>query len=499
MAVNSLILDSKKTFYNDKIDSCVGDQKELFKTIDKIMHNFEEPQLPSHNSLDELVNKFAFFFVTKISEIRKQVINNSTSNTWTDEKILSPELLADFHPATENEIKKLIKESPSKSCSDPIPTWLIKKCIDYLVPIITVGINLSLSSGNMPSNLKEAILIPLIKKACLNPEIFNHFRPISNLTYLSKHIEKVVATRLFDHMTTNGLHECLQSSYQKYHSTETALTCIHDDILRAVDEKQCVIFLLLDLGAAFDTIDHDMLLSRLRKYIGLRDTAFNWFRSYLSQRQQSVLINGVKSKMVPLSCGVPQGLVLGPILFTIYLLPLGDTIRKPGLKFHMYADDCQLYISFSMSTNEAVSSMQMAIDDIRAWYAANMLKLNDDKTEMLVIGSKYRTIPKLPDLNVGSTVITPGEHVRNLGVIMDTKFTMEPHITKIMQIAFLKIRQNSYYRKLLTPSAAKTLIHAYITSKLDYCNGLLHGLPTNIVAKLQSILNTAARLVTKTR
>ena len=242
-----------------------------------------------------------------------------------------------------------------------------------------------------------------------------------------------------------------------------------------------------------------MLLSRLRKYIGLRDTVLNWFRSYLSQRQQSVLINGVKSKTVPLSCGVPEGSVLGPILFTIYLLPLGDIIRKHGLKFHMYADDCQLYTSFSMSTNEAVSSMQMAIDDIRAWYAANMLKLNDDKTEMLVIGSKYRTIPKLPDLNVGSRVITPGEHVRNLGVIMDTKFTMEPHITKIMQIAFLKIRQISFYRKFLTPSAAKTLIHAYITSRLDYCYGLLYDLPTNLVAKLQSIFNTVARLVTKTR
>ena len=164
----------------------------------------------------------------------------------------------------------------------------------------------------------------------------------------------------------------------------------------------------------------------------------------------------------------------------------------------MYADDCQLYTAFSMSTNEAVSSMQMAID-IRAWYAANMLKLNDDKTEMLVIGSKYRTIPKISDLNVGSTVITPGEHVRNLGVIMDTKFTMEPHIIKIMQIAFLKIHQISYYRKLLAPSAAKTLIHAYITSRLNICSGLLYGLPTNLVAKLQSILNTAARLVTKTR
>ena len=291
-------------------------------------------------------------------------------------------------------------------------------------------INLSLSSGNIPSNPKVAILIPLIKKAYVDPEIFNHFCPISNLTYLSKLIEKVVATRLFDHMTTNGLHECLQSSYDKYHSTETALTCIHDAILRVVYEKQCIILLSLDLSAAFDTFDHDILLSRLRKYIGLRDTALNWFRSYLSQRQQSVLINGLKSKTVPLSCGVPQGKVLGPILFTTYLLRLGDIIRKHGLKFHMHADDCQLYTSFSMSTNEAVSSMQMAID--RAWYAANMLKLNDDKTEMLVIGSKYRTIPKHPDLNVGSTVITTSEHVRNVGVIMDTKFTMEPLIIKIM-------------------------------------------------------------------
>ena len=127
--------------------------------------------------------------MTKISEIRKFVINNSTSNTWTDEKIFSPELLADVYPATENEIKKLIKKSPSKSCSsDPIATWLTKKYIDYLVLIITVVINLSLSSGNMPSYLKEAILIPLIKKACLDPEIFNHFRPVSNLTYLSKRL-----------------------------------------------------------------------------------------------------------------------------------------------------------------------------------------------------------------------------------------------------------------------------------------------------------------------
>ena len=182
--------------------------------------------------------------------------------------------------------------------------------------------------------------------------------------------------------------------------------------------------------------------------------------------------------------------------YSFYNLPLASWWH--GLKCHMYADDCQLYTAFSMSTNDTVSSMQMAINDIRAWYAANMLKLNDDKTEMLILGSQYHTIPKLPDLNVGSTVSTPGEHVRNLGVIMDAKFTMEPYINKTMQIAFLKNRLISYYRKFLTPSAVQTLIHDYITSRLDYCNGLLHGLPTNLITKLQSILNTAARLVTKT-
>ena len=188
------------------------------------------------------------------------------------------------------------------------------------------------------------------------------FSSISALSQIDISAQKVVATRLFDHIATNGLLESLQSSYKKYHSTETALTFIHDDILRAVNEKQCVILLLLDLSVTFDTIDHAMLLSRQQRYIGPRDTALNWFQSYLSQRQQSALINGVKSETVPFSCGVPQGPLPGPIFF--HNLPLASWWH--GLKFHMYADDCQLYTAFSMSTNDTVSSMQMAINDIRA-------------------------------------------------------------------------------------------------------------------------------------
>ena len=143
--------------------------------------------------------------------------------------------------------------------------------------------------------------------------------------------------------------------------------------------------------------------------------------------------------------------------------------------------------------------MEALICDISSWYAKNMLKLNDDKTEMLIIGSKYCQIPQIPNFHVGSSVITPTSHVKNLGVIMDSNFTMEPRINNTMSAAFFKLREISYYRRFLTPSCAKTLIHAYITSKLDYCNGLLYELHSQQLNRLQSILNTAARLVTMTR
>ena len=373
-------------------------------------------------------------------------------------------------------------------------------CMDELVPIITLITNVSLSKGVMPSNLKEAVLIPLLKKVFLDPELFKNFRPVSNLTFLSKLIERVVALRLHDHMKLNNLYEEFQSSYRKCHSTETALTAVHDDILRHIDERRNVILLLLDLSAAFDTIDHVILLSRMQAYLGVSDTALEWFKSYLTDRKQSVLLNGVRSKSIPLTCGVPQGSVLGPILFTIYMLPLGKIISRHGIQYHMYADDCQLYTTFS-STNGAdcVANMEALIHDIRSWYAENMLKLNEEKTEMLLIGSKYRQIPILPDLYVGSSIITPASQVKNLGVTMDTKFTMVPHINNTMRAAFFKIREISYYRKFLTMPCAKTLIHAYITSRLDYCNGLLYGLPVQQLNRLQSIMNSSARLVTMTR
>ena len=149
------------------------------------------------------------------------------------------------------------------------------------------------------------MLVPLIKKIVLDPEILNSFRPISNLPFISKIIEKVVASRMNQHMLSNNLHEIMQSSYKEFHSTETALTCVLDDLLCAIDDKKSALLLMLDLSAAFDTVDHNILLNRMENRLGIRGNALNWFKSYLSERSQCVLIKGIMSNQKELRFGVP--------------------------------------------------------------------------------------------------------------------------------------------------------------------------------------------------
>ena len=169
-------------------------------------------------------------------------------------------------------------------CLDLLPAVLLKENFDMLLPTLCRIVNLSLESGYVPPSLKTAVLLPLLKKPSLDHELLSNYRPISNLKVISKIIEKVVAVRLQDYLESNQLNEPLQSAYKRFHSCETALVCVHNDILRAIDDRHCVILLLLDLSAAFDTVDHDILLTRLKSKFSICGTALEWFRSYLTNR-----------------------------------------------------------------------------------------------------------------------------------------------------------------------------------------------------------------------
>ena len=207
-----------------------------------------------------------------------------------------------------------------KTCAlDLLPASVLTKCLQRLLPVITDIVNRSLDEALRPNSLKTALIIPLLKKTNLDTEDFKNFRPVTNLPFVSKLIEKSVAVQLVQYIDDNNFDEKLQSAYKKLHSTETALLRIHDDILRTVDRGCTVVSLLLDLSAAFDTVDHGLLLPRLNTRFGIKGKVLAWFKSYPTDRSQFVSINGSNSSHSDLMFGVPQGSVLGPILYLLYV------------------------------------------------------------------------------------------------------------------------------------------------------------------------------------
>ena len=298
-----------------------------------------------------------------------------------------------------------------------------------LLPIITKIVNLSLSSGTFPITLKKAIIKPVLKKHGMSTEEFSSFRPISNLKFISKAIEKVVAAQLIEHLNRNNLHETFQSAYKQYHSVETALLRVHNDILKAIDGQRSVFLVLLDLSAAFNTVNHEILLERLFSRFGVNGLALRWFESYLSDRSFQVSVQGGISTSRSFQCGVPQGSILGPILFLMYTSPIGDILREHCINFHLYADDTQLYITFETSSLEEMGfarcKVEACVHEIDKWMMSNKLKLNTDKTEVLLLSAAHRPRPPFDSLRCCGHDISPKSTVRNIGVIFDEKISLE--------------------------------------------------------------------------
>ena len=250
---------------------------------------------------------------------------------------------------TEDSVKSVITKMSSSSCLlDPQPTWLMKKCLMSNLPALTRIVNLSLQSGIFPADAHQAIVTPIIKKTSLDKEDVKSYRPVSNLSYVTKLIEKVVATQFVDHLSRNELNDSMQSAYRANSSTETALMKLQNDILSAYDVQRGVLVVLLDLTAAFDTTRSQLLLQLLQSRFHLSTVAHKWMR-YIPH-WMVIYVSAYNYYSEPwnyYNYGVPQGSVLGPVLFSAYLLYHSLTIiRKHGLSYIVYADDIQLYTTY---------------------------------------------------------------------------------------------------------------------------------------------------------
>ena len=274
---------------------------------------------------------------------------------------------------------------------------------------------------------------------------------------------------------------------------------MHNDILRAIDDGECVILVLLDLSAAFDTVDHDILITRLKHRFGITGKALGSIQSYLSGRTQFVKIGTERSSTRNLICGVPQGSVLGPILYSMYTSPLTDIISEHNMNHHFYADDSQIYVSFKPSPAGEPSASKQRIEScihVNNWMSANGLMLNHDKTELLVLHARHRPQPPLESILVCSDVVYPSNSAKNIGAWFDTVMSMDKQINSICQSAFYHLSNIAQISKHLSFRHRETLIHTFVTSKIDQYNILLSGLRQDQVRKLQYVQNSAARLLT---
>ncbi len=383
--------------------------------------------------------------------------------------------------------------NPTTCPLDPIPTHLLQAISSSVIPALTRIINTSLHTGTFPTAFKQARVSPLLKKPALNPALLENYRPVSLLPFIAKSLERVVFNQLSLFLAQNNILDHNQSGFRSGHSTETALLSVTEALRLARAASKSSVLILLDLSAAFDTVNHQILMSILRK-MGISGTTLLWFESYLSDRSFRVSWRGEVSKSQLLATGVPQGSVLGPLLFSIYMSSLGSVIQKHGFSYHCYADDTQLYFSFQPDDPTVTARIAACLSDISSWMMDHHLQLNLAKTALLVFSAN----PSLHhnfSIQLGSSTITPSRTARNLGDVIDDQLSFTDHIATTARSCRFALYNIRKIRPFLSEQATQLLVQALVLSRLDYCNALLAGLPACTIKPLQLIQNAAARVV----
>ncbi|KAK3554931.1 hypothetical protein QTP86_001562 [Hemibagrus guttatus] len=424
------VTSAKTSFYKEKLETSAQDPRKLHNIFSSLLN---PPAPPSPSSLT--AKDFATFYTEKIERICQTFTSLPTSPTSHSQHSATPSLTQLSTVASEEVLQITRSCNPTTCPLDPIPSAMLQTISPDLLPFITS-----------------------------HQWIFN-----------------------------NNLHDPNQSGFKAAHSTETALLAVTEKLHAARSAKLLLVLILLDLSATFDTVNHKTLLSTLRS-LGICRTAWEWFASYLDGRSYQVTWKGLTSAPHRLSTGVPQGSVLGPLLFSLYTHSLGKVISSHGLSYHCYADDTQLIFSFPPSDTTASARISACLADISSWMTAHQLKLNPSKTELLIIPGDPSPAQDLA-ISLSNSMISPSATARNLGVTMDNQLSFSSHVTNVTRSCRFLLYNIRRIRPFLSTQATQVLVQSLVISRLDYCNSLLAGLPLNAIRPQQMIQNAAARLV----
>ena len=495
---------TKTIYYNKQFENFKSDIKKTWKHINEVLSrgktkselpNFiicEDKTLTDNKDIADCFNKFYSNIGQKLAESIKSPPNQSYSQ-YLNEHITSR---LNFTPVTTEEVLKIIGNLKSKSSSghDGISSIILKEIKNSIAPILTLCINQSIVTGIFPNLLKNAIVKPVYKKE--DPNLVDNYRPISLLPIVSKIFEKIIFKQTYEYFAKNKLLYDSQYGFRKGHSTELATIEFSDRVLESLEHGKTPLAVFLDLSKAFDTIDHTILLQKL-KYYGVRDTAFKWFCSYLSNRKQSVTFKDKSSDEANIVTGVPQGSILGPLLFIIYMNDITKASDK--FKFTLYADDTSLVeplCTFETNILNISQSINNELVKITNWLALNKLSLNAKKTKMMLFHlSKKNTNNLNLKLCINGTPIEKVKSFKFLGTTLDENMSWNVH-AKIVRNKIATVAGTLYRLKRFLPKQAlHTIYNALFQPHLNF-GILLWGKNSSTIFKLQK---RAIRAITNSK
>ena len=497
LVVRKLAHQSKARYFQSKISAC-STTRQLFDTVNRLTTENAD-KLPTSNDDKFLAEKFSCYFADKVGEI----VSGFQSSPSNDVSEIPPIEVAvpvfdEFTELTASEVEKL---RPIKCSSlDHVNNDALRKIWSNILPLLTQLVNITLRTGIFPTVYKEAHIKPLIKSSSLDPEALRSYRPVSNLSFFSKIIETAINNQLMDHFSQHNLLSPFQSAYRRGHSVETTITHVSSSILRKIDQGHQVFLVLLDLSAAFDTICHEKLLCKLKRRFGIVGTPLKLLRSYLMNRTSRVKIHSSLSDPKANGVGVPQGSVLGPVLFNCVMSDLSELLQNEGAECHLYADDTQFWVGFPPGGESyAREKITRCFKVVKDFMWKNCLKLNSNKTQFLPISKYFAHTEFEPLVLDDQTIIRPSADIRNLGVTFDCNLSFHKHISLLRQSCFYQLKRVKSIQSYLPHNSLETLIHAFITSRIDFCNIIYNGLPDYLIASIQSIQNACAKAITRAR
>lgn len=476
----------------------------LWKIINRALPAKDKERQIYSKDLKSVANDFNQFFVTvgrnaSEASLRLALENNIPISDETDIVPYSVGELFNLRPVSCEEVRRVVMSLPLNKAPGPdkVNARIIRDCLPVILGPLTEIINCSILTSSFPDKWKEAEATPILKDG--DHEVASNNRPLSLLAVASKVCEKIVLSQFSTYLFDNNKLTSHQSGNKKAHSTETLNIFLTDHILEAMDKKKLTALVLLDLSKAFDSIQHQKLLLKLSK-VGASPSTIKWFKSYLTGRFQSVRIDSTLSDPLPITHGVPQGAILSPLLFCIYLNDLPSAPKVCNLE--SYVDDSKVFLSFPISdVNSVIGKLEQDLRNVAQWCCANNLLINPSKTKLLFIGTRQlmATLPELPQVSFLGSTLHPATSAKDLGVILDPNLSYDQHITHVVSSCFSKLYQINRVRDSFDEDTLKLLITSLVFSKMLYCSTVWSNTSLGNINKLQSIQNFASKIVTNSK